>query len=82
MIERQRLASAGEQIRGALAGTLDLPLEHVGVKATRGKRMGFVGRGKRAPRWRLLRAPMGAARWVGTARSGRTCISTAARGLL
>jgi 2-C-methyl-D-erythritol 2,4-cyclodiphosphate synthase len=48
MIERPRLAPARAQIRRSLAAALELPLEHVSVKATRGEGMGFVGRGEGA----------------------------------
>jgi 2-C-methyl-D-erythritol 2,4-cyclodiphosphate synthase len=44
MIERPALAPHRERIRAALAGVLGLAIEHVNVKATRGERMGFVGR--------------------------------------
>ena len=44
LIERPRLAPARERIRASLAGAMDLPLEHVSVKATRGEGLGFVGR--------------------------------------
>jgi 2-C-methyl-D-erythritol 2,4-cyclodiphosphate synthase len=44
MIERPRLAPLREAIRGSLAAALEMPLEHVSVKATRGEGMGFVGR--------------------------------------
>jgi 2-C-methyl-D-erythritol 2,4-cyclodiphosphate synthase len=44
MIERPAVAPYRERIRAALAGALDLAVEHVSVKATRGEGMGFVGR--------------------------------------
>jgi len=44
VIERPKLAPAREQIRASLAAALDLPLERVSLKATRGEGMGFVGR--------------------------------------
>ncbi len=44
VIERPKLAPAREQIRASLAAALDLPVERVSVKATRGEGMGFVGR--------------------------------------
>ena len=43
LLERPKLAPAREQIRASLAAALDLPIEHVSVKATRGEGMGFVG---------------------------------------
>jgi 2-C-methyl-D-erythritol 2,4-cyclodiphosphate synthase len=44
VIERPKLAPARERIRATLAAALELPLERVSVKATRGEGMGFVGR--------------------------------------
>jgi 2-C-methyl-D-erythritol 2,4-cyclodiphosphate synthase len=44
IIERPKLAPARDQIRANLAAALELPLERVSVKATRGEGMGFVGR--------------------------------------
>ncbi len=44
VIERPHLAPVRDAIRGSLAAALELPLEHVNVKATRGEGMGFVGR--------------------------------------
>ncbi len=44
MIERPKLAPVRDSMRAALAGALDLEVEHVNVKATRGEGMGFVGR--------------------------------------
>ena len=44
IIERPGLAPHRERIRAALAEALGLPIERVNVKATRGERMGFVGR--------------------------------------
>lgn len=44
MIERPALAPHRERIRAALAEALRMPIERVNVKATRGERMGFVGR--------------------------------------
>ena len=44
VIERPKLAPAREQIRASLAAALELPVERVNVKATRGEGMGFVGR--------------------------------------
>lgn len=44
MIERPALAPHRERIRAALAEALGLAIERVNVKATRGERMGFVGR--------------------------------------
>lgn len=48
VIERPRLAPVREQIRIALAAALELPVEHVSVKATRGEGLGFVGRAEGA----------------------------------
>jgi 2-C-methyl-D-erythritol 2,4-cyclodiphosphate synthase len=44
VLERPQLAPARERIRRTLADALELELEHVSVKATRGEGMGFVGR--------------------------------------
>jgi 2-C-methyl-D-erythritol 2,4-cyclodiphosphate synthase len=44
VIERPQLAPVREEIRRSLAAALELALEHVSVKATRGEGMGFVGR--------------------------------------
>jgi 2-C-methyl-D-erythritol 2,4-cyclodiphosphate synthase len=44
LIERPKLAPAREQMRVSLARALDLEVEHVSVKATRGEGLGFVGR--------------------------------------
>jgi 2-C-methyl-D-erythritol 2,4-cyclodiphosphate synthase len=44
MLEEPRLAPFRDQIRAQLGEGLDLPPEHVSVKATRGEGMGFVGR--------------------------------------
>jgi 2-C-methyl-D-erythritol 2,4-cyclodiphosphate synthase len=44
VIERPKLAPARDQIRANLAAALELPVERVSVKATRGEGMGFVGR--------------------------------------
>jgi 2-C-methyl-D-erythritol 2,4-cyclodiphosphate synthase len=44
VMERPKLAPAREQIRATLAAALELPVERVSVKATRGEGMGFVGR--------------------------------------
>jgi 2-C-methyl-D-erythritol 2,4-cyclodiphosphate synthase len=44
VIERPALAPHRERIRAALAEALNIPVEHVSVKATRGEGMGFVGR--------------------------------------
>ena len=43
LLERPKLAPVREQIRASLAAALELPIEHVSVKATRGEGMGFVG---------------------------------------
>jgi 2-C-methyl-D-erythritol 2,4-cyclodiphosphate synthase len=48
VIEQPKLAPFRDQIRQRLAATLELGLEHVNVKATRGEGMGFVGRGEGA----------------------------------
>ena len=44
MIERPRLAPARDRMRANLAGALGVGIDQVGVKATRGEGMGFVGR--------------------------------------
>jgi 2-C-methyl-D-erythritol 2,4-cyclodiphosphate synthase len=44
IMERPKLAPVKAQIRAALADALDLEVEHVNVKATRGEGMGFIGR--------------------------------------
>lgn len=44
VIERPTLAPVRERIRARLADAMQLPLEHVSIKATRGEGMGFVGR--------------------------------------
>ena len=44
MLERPKLAPVRDQMRSRLAEALGLELRHVSVKATRGERMGFVGR--------------------------------------
>ncbi|HET8976773.1 MAG TPA: 2-C-methyl-D-erythritol 2,4-cyclodiphosphate synthase [Solirubrobacteraceae bacterium] len=44
VIERPKLAPARDRIRARLAAALELGIEHVSVKATRGEGMGFVGR--------------------------------------
>lgn len=44
VLERPKLAPVRDQMRGNLAGVLDLALGQVSVKATRGEGMGFVGR--------------------------------------
>jgi 2-C-methyl-D-erythritol 2,4-cyclodiphosphate synthase len=44
VIERPKLAPYRDQMRTSLAAVLDLGVEHVSVKATRGEGMGFVGR--------------------------------------
>ncbi len=43
VIERPHIAPHRDRIRASLADVLELPLEHVSVKATRGEGMGFVG---------------------------------------
>jgi 2-C-methyl-D-erythritol 2,4-cyclodiphosphate synthase len=44
VIERPKLAPARDAMRARLAEALELGVEHVSVKATRGEGMGFVGR--------------------------------------
>jgi 2-C-methyl-D-erythritol 2,4-cyclodiphosphate synthase len=44
ILERPRLAPWREAIRRSLAGALELSVEHVSVKATRGEGLGFIGR--------------------------------------
>jgi 2-C-methyl-D-erythritol 2,4-cyclodiphosphate synthase len=44
VMERPKLAPVREEIRASLAAALELPVERVSVKATRGEGMGFVGR--------------------------------------
>lgn len=46
VMERPRLRPHREAIRERLAGTLGIPPARVGVKATTGEGMGFVGRGE------------------------------------
>ncbi len=46
MMERPKLSPYRERIRETLAGTLEIGIGHVSVKATTGERMGFVGRGE------------------------------------
>ncbi len=48
VLERPRLAEFREAMRSSLADALGVRLEDVGVKATRGEGMGFVGRGEGA----------------------------------
>jgi 2-C-methyl-D-erythritol 2,4-cyclodiphosphate synthase len=48
MIERPKIAPYREPIRAALAAALGLPAGAVGVKATTGEGMGFIGRGEGA----------------------------------
>jgi 2-C-methyl-D-erythritol 2,4-cyclodiphosphate synthase len=48
VIERPAVSPHRDRIRAALAGALGIGVEHVGVKATRGEGMGFVGRGEGA----------------------------------
>jgi 2-C-methyl-D-erythritol 2,4-cyclodiphosphate synthase len=48
LMERPQLAPVREQIRASLAAALELDIERVSVKATRGEGMGFVGRGEGA----------------------------------
>jgi 2-C-methyl-D-erythritol 2,4-cyclodiphosphate synthase len=44
ILERPKLAPVRDRMRERLGEALDLPPEHVSVKATRGEGMGFVGR--------------------------------------
>ncbi len=44
VMERPKLAPARDAMRANLAGALELAIEHVSVKATRGEGMGFIGR--------------------------------------
>jgi 2-C-methyl-D-erythritol 2,4-cyclodiphosphate synthase len=44
VLERPKLASVRDEMRARLATALELELDHVSVKATRGEGMGFVGR--------------------------------------
>jgi 2-C-methyl-D-erythritol 2,4-cyclodiphosphate synthase len=44
ILERPKLAPVRDRMRDRLGEALDLPPEHVSVKATRGEGMGFVGR--------------------------------------
>ena len=44
VMERPRLAPAGDQIRETLARAIGVEAQRVNVKATRGEGMGFVGR--------------------------------------
>ena len=48
ILERPKLAPYRDAIRATLAEALGLPLDAVGVKATTGERLGFVGRGEGA----------------------------------
>lgn len=48
IIEQPQIAPAREEMRSTLAAALGVPAERVGVKATRGEGMGFVGRGEGA----------------------------------
>jgi len=48
VIERPALAPHRDRMRVALAETIGISSEQVNVKATRGERMGFVGRGEGA----------------------------------
>jgi 2-C-methyl-D-erythritol 2,4-cyclodiphosphate synthase len=44
LMERPKLSPVRDEIRESLAAALELGLEHVNVKATRGEGMGFIGR--------------------------------------
>jgi 2-C-methyl-D-erythritol 2,4-cyclodiphosphate synthase len=46
VLETPRLGPHRQAIRERLAMTLELPVQHVNVKATTGEGMGFVGRGE------------------------------------
>jgi len=48
VLERPKLAPYRDAIRASLAASLGLPEDAVGVKATTGEGMGFVGRGEGA----------------------------------
>ena len=48
MLERPSLSPHRDAMRRALAEALDIAVEHVSVKATRGEGMGFVGRAEGA----------------------------------
>jgi 2-C-methyl-D-erythritol 2,4-cyclodiphosphate synthase len=48
IIEQPHLAPFRERMRSAVSDALGLPLDDVNIKATRGERMGFVGRGEGA----------------------------------
>jgi len=48
VIERPAIGPHSEQMRRALADALQIAVEHVNVKATRGEGMGFIGRGEGA----------------------------------
>jgi 2-C-methyl-D-erythritol 2,4-cyclodiphosphate synthase len=44
ILERPKLSSHRDAIRGSLVAALGIPPQHVNLKATRGEGMGFVGR--------------------------------------
>ena len=46
MVEKPKMAPYIEEIRKNIAQDLECDLERVNVKATRGEKMGFVGRGE------------------------------------
>jgi 2-C-methyl-D-erythritol 2,4-cyclodiphosphate synthase len=48
ILQAPKLGAHREQIRTRLAQTLDVPAQHVNVKATTGEGIGFVGRGEGA----------------------------------
>jgi 2-C-methyl-D-erythritol 2,4-cyclodiphosphate synthase len=48
ILERPRLADRKAAMRAALAGALELAVERVNVKATRGEGLGFLGRAEGA----------------------------------
>lgn len=46
LLEAPKLAHYNEAIRASLAKTLHVSIDQVSVKATRGERIGFIGRGE------------------------------------
>lgn len=46
LLEAPKLASYNEAIRASLAKTLHVSIDQVSVKATRGEKLGFIGRGE------------------------------------
>ena len=45
MLERPKILPHRESIRRSIAETMNLPLDHISLKATTGEGIGFVGRG-------------------------------------